>query len=1009
MRKGICFAPLALIFVSVGMFVAGAGWTIAHADWQKAKVQPGQTKSKAQSPETQSTTARGAKSPASTLKPRSTRQSSQADFPPVKLQELPGYGQKTIAGIPGVAIRAAEVDFTELALEEARQPLARRPKIEREKGPVPLDVIRPDEIVVPSPPATSVTPGTKALAPSPTPSSSFLGLEDNGPSFPPDTHGAAGPNHLMVTLNTEIRIQDRQGKALRTVSLDGFWSAIGNPNSFDPKVLYDPYQNRWMMTSTADSFSPTSSVLIGVTQTDDPTGKWNLYNIDADSTDVAWADYPSFGFNKDWIVVTVNMFGNESGGFRGTNAFVFNKADLYARGTGRYTLLQTPAFTLTPAITHSDTLDTIYLVQNVGSGLRLYSITGSVGAEQLNTLSIVSTGDGWSSSEPGFEDSAPQKGTTRKISANDGRIQNVVFRNGTIWATHTIFLPAGDPTRACVQVWQFAPNGAVIQRIVLEDPTSKLFFAFPSLAVNKNNDVLIGYSRFSPDQFASANFVFRGGTDPLNTLRDDTVLKNGEDVYIKSGGGENRWGDYSSTVVDPVNDLDMWTVQEFAAKQASNGSKWGTWWGQIPAPVSGGDTVAPLVEVTTPNGGEPVKGGDRLRIAWTSSDNLAVVLHDVALSTDGGTTFTTSIATGLPGTAGEFTWAVPLIEVPKARIRVSAFDQFFNQAADTSNADFTIARPPLAPPTNLNATVCGQIVALNWEAAANTPGAILTGYNVYRSQTSPVSTLPLNRLGSFSAQTRAFTDRPPIDGQNRYFYAVTSVFNTGESGPSNEISASPDGRSDTESPKVVLVSPNGGEVVEAGGSLQIQWEADDDLCLTSQNIDLSTDSGTTFTRTVATGLAGTARTFAFQVPTALDSTTARIRVMARDASGKTGQDVSERDFTIRINDTIAPTVTITSPSANQKVKLRSTTPFSVTWNSSDNIGITSHDVLLARDSAAPFQSVATGLGGTTRSFSLTSAIVGSAKSKTARIRVVARDTVGNVGMGESAPFRINSK
>ncbi|HNC42876.1 MAG TPA: hypothetical protein PLU80_01750 [Acidobacteriota bacterium] len=81
----------------------------------------------------------------------------------------------------------------------------------------------------------------------------------------------------------------------------------------------------------------------------------------------------------------------------------------------------------------------------------------------------------------------------------------------------------------------------------------------------------------------------------------------------------------------------------------------------------------------------------------------------------------------------------------------------------------------------------------------------------------------------------------------------------------------------------------------------------------------------------------------------------------------------------------------------------------MTWNSSDNIGITSHDVLLARDSAAPFQSVATGLGGTTRSFSLTSAIVGSAKSKTARIRVVTRDTVGNVGMGESAPFRINSK
>lgn len=74
-----------------------------------------------------------------------------------------------------------------------------------------------------------------------------------------------------------------------------------------------------------------------------------------------------------------------------------------------------------------------------------------------------------------------------------------------------------------------------------------------------------------------------------------------------------------------------------------------------------------------------------------------------------------------------------------------------------------------------------------------------------------------------------------------------------------------------------------------------------------------------------------------------------------------------------------------------------------------NIGLASHDVLLARESSAQFQSVATGLGGTTRSFSLTSAIVGNAKSTTARIHLMAKDTVGNTGTGDSAPFRINSK
>ena len=63
---------------------------------------------------------------------------------------------------------------------------------------------------------------------------------------------------------------------------------------------------------------------------------------------------------------------------------------------------------------------------------------------------------------------------------------------------------------------------------------------------------------------------------------DDVELKAGEAPYTKDfGSGRVRWGDYSATVVDPLNDIDMWTIQEYAATPDSRGDRWGTWWGQL--------------------------------------------------------------------------------------------------------------------------------------------------------------------------------------------------------------------------------------------------------------------------------------------------------------------------------------------------------------------------------------------------------------------------------------------
>src|SRR5437667_6677934 len=89
---------------------------------------------------------------------------------------------------------------------------------------------------------------------SPSPSTSFPAIPDDTTQIPPDTQGAVGPNHVMTMLNSQVRIQSRTGTTNSTVSLYNFWSSGGFffNRVVDPRVLYDPYNQRWIATALAD-------------------------------------------------------------------------------------------------------------------------------------------------------------------------------------------------------------------------------------------------------------------------------------------------------------------------------------------------------------------------------------------------------------------------------------------------------------------------------------------------------------------------------------------------------------------------------------------------------------------------------------------------------------------------------------------------------------------------------------------------------------------------------------
>lgn len=495
----------------------------------------------------------------------------------------PSSSDAPIRGVRGEPVACAVVRWSDMARQGTEPLAARRTEKADVPRPIPQDLPVPEGALVRMEARAEATAVPSAAPPSPAPYASFEALPINSEAGPPDTHGAVGPNHLMVTLNTQVSIQDRSGRALSTVTLFDFWRGLtggGIDAPFDPRILYDPYADRWITTAAGNSFS---SLLVGVSRTGDPTGSWNLYRVDTE-----WVDFPTLGFNKDWIVVQGTKVSFPF--HLSTQIWVFGKANLYAGGTGSFTLISGETETIggVPAVTLDPAVSALYLVQNWngnadGDGvLRLYTITGSIGSEVLTPVAFVATPNPWSNSSALGADLCPQRGHPRKISCGGGI--EVVFRNGTIWATHAIYLPAGAPTRTAIQWWQLAPDGVVVQRGRLDDASGVLFYGFPSLAVNGRGDMLLGFASFSAQQFASGSYAYRAADDPRGSWQAERVLKAGEDSYLRDEDhGRNRWGDYSATVVDPVNDSDFWTIQEYAAARdpVSGAYRWGTWWGNV--------------------------------------------------------------------------------------------------------------------------------------------------------------------------------------------------------------------------------------------------------------------------------------------------------------------------------------------------------------------------------------------------------------------------------------------
>lgn len=487
------------------------------------------------------------------------------------------------------------------AMNEARAGAALYKPLRRRKEPLPeATAVDPAQVLASSvaldrsAPSEPFSPTREAAELAEPPRHNVEALFDGGSygdpnSIPPDTHGAVGPEGVLTTLNNRVRWHDRTGAVLRDVTLDAFWNVFGRPiDTFDPKTFFDARAGRFIAVACGDAESDDSAVLVAVSKTADALGEWVFGRIEVDSEtmDGMWLDYPSVGFTEDKITLSLNLFTNTDSSFGGVAVFIVDKLaflDSPHEFMFDQFVITDQGGTLCPAVTGDASVTDQYLIStwagnSGGKGyLALFRISGSVADDSaaFQRVGFLELDRTWTFRAG---DIAPQKGSTVKIDVGDARMQWVVHRHGRLCLAHTVILGQGSSQRAAVQ-WAEVSLGdapSITEHGLIEDAQGDTFYAHPSLAVNDRGDVFIGMSAFSAQSYGSGAFAYRPSGKSFSA---PVIYAPGGNSYeLTFGGRSNRWGDYSATHVDPVDGERFWTIQEYAD---SVQNQWRTRWAHV--------------------------------------------------------------------------------------------------------------------------------------------------------------------------------------------------------------------------------------------------------------------------------------------------------------------------------------------------------------------------------------------------------------------------------------------
>ncbi|MCS6777163.1 MAG: hypothetical protein RMJ43_05020 [Chloroherpetonaceae bacterium] len=416
-------------------------------------------------------------------------------------------------------------------------------------------------------------------------STDFLGVAFSESGFlPPDSMGGVSPSQVVVCTNGRIRVFSKTGTpgALNT-SLNNFFNSVRNGvNTTDPRVRFDPTSGRWIIACINIAFP--NRVLIAVSSSDviTNTSSFTFFQFQQDQVNTTGntgqlADYPTMGVDANAVYIGANMF-TSSGSYQGTSAWVVRKSSILGPGPIVVTAFRNLGLRTPQGVNNSDPAATQgYLIgcdPSFFGRLNIRRINDPGGNPTISSnINLTVPATQFPGGQPALGSSWPLDALDDRLFAAEIR-KNRITGVSTLWTAHnfrvnTSGIASTDSDARNASRWYEIQNlsgtpslrqsGTVFDNAA----SSAQGFWIPSIIMTGQGHAVMAMNVAGPNRRADIVFAGRLSGDPLGTLRAPVTAFTSTANYNAQAGGVQRWGDYSITVVDPADDMTVWTFQQY--------------------------------------------------------------------------------------------------------------------------------------------------------------------------------------------------------------------------------------------------------------------------------------------------------------------------------------------------------------------------------------------------------------------------------------------------------------
>lgn len=385
--------------------------------------------------------------------------------------------------------------------------------------------------------------------------------------FPNDNCVAISNDDILITvINSSFQYFDLKTiSQLKKQTLAAGFTNSTKADAFDPKVIYDPIKDRFILIFLKNRTSTDNVIVVAFSSSNNPMDPWYIYEIPGNPNSVdQWTDYPSLAITDDELFLTGNLIQDGQSwqaGFKGSIIWQINKDDGYSNQTLSTQLWQNIEYDgklirnlhpisnynyhIASKPTNDIAIDNQYFLSNKNfdadnDTIFLIEVTAPISNSPSINITPIKSSDRYFLAPNGKQPGGYE------VATNDNRVLGAIInRNMGIiqFVQHTMNISTG--TSAIYH--GFVENIATIPTCranIISDPVKDL--GYPNIAcVSKNfgeNDVIIGVNHSSSIDYPGMSAVFVNSLEEYSEL---TTIVVGTNYAQPVSGSLARWGDYS--------------------------------------------------------------------------------------------------------------------------------------------------------------------------------------------------------------------------------------------------------------------------------------------------------------------------------------------------------------------------------------------------------------------------------------------------------------------------------